>query len=264
MKLYINAFLGFLSILFAVSCSSVKTPDVKKTEPIIEEKLENIPIMTEVHSNIKNMYIEGDIEFDLPQMSNSASFELTIAGEDSLGLLIKGPFGIKAGRLFVTKDIFYFINYISGDFYKGKPSKENFLKAAYIPLSYIELVNILKNKPIYQVNTYKYYKNYNSNIIYLNKLSSETDEVIYNKDNNRFLFTKRYDNINKELYSVSYSNFEALGNQFPKRIDIDLKQLNGKITLEYDEVKANVTIDKPLSFKIPSNANVFNLDETND
>ncbi len=252
-------------VLVIVSCSSTKQSEKPKTETKIEKvkPLESkIPVLKDFNSSIKNLIIEGEIDIDSPQLDNSADFELTICGSDSLSMIISGPLGITVAKLFATKNQFIFINSFSGELYKGKPTKENFEKVANIPLSFNDLINILQSKLLYHVKQYKYIKLYEDNYVFMINNNEIFDEILINQELNKILYLKRF-NSTKELFNCSYGDFININNNnnfIAKTITINAPNSNIKLKIKYDKVQANVTIDKPISFKIPNKIKTFILD----
>lgn len=71
------------------------------------------------------LYGEGTITLRDGNSSQSGKFELrskrTIAGGDSLSMVVSGPFGITAAKFLGSDKEFHFYNIIQNDHYHGKP-----------------------------------------------------------------------------------------------------------------------------------------------
>ena len=255
-------FFVFLVSIILISCSTTKqVEDKPKSDVQIKQEPVITPILKDFNISIKNMIIEGEIDIDSPQLDNSADFEMTICGSDSLSMIISGPLGITVAKLFATKDQFVFINSFSGELYKGKPTKENFEKIAHIPLSFIDLINILQSKLLYNVNQYKYYKLYDNNYIYITNNVNINDEIIINQEFNKILYLKRYDTNKTEYFDCTYGDFIATNNgSIAKKIAINAPSANTKLKITYNKVQTNVTISKAISFKIPDKIKTYILD----
>jgi len=257
-------YIVFISFVF-IACSSTKELEKPKvqtvSQPLKPLEPKNIPALKDFNSSIKNLKIEGEIDIDSPQLDNSADFEMTICGTDSLSMIISGPLGITVAKLFATKSQFVFINSFNGELYKGKPTKENFEKVANIPLSFNDLINLLQSKLLYNVNQYKYMKIYDNNYVFMIDNNKIYDEIITNQELNKMLYLKRYNSSQLEYFNCSYADFININNNFlAKKITINAPNSNIKLKIQFDKVQSNVTIDKPISFKIPEKIKTFILD----
>ncbi|HLF14362.1 MAG TPA: DUF4292 domain-containing protein [Bacteroidota bacterium] len=70
---------------------------------------------------IRTLTGEGVVTIESPEQSGSSSFSLDLKKPDSILVSLSGPFGIRFGTLFFSRDRFIFYNYQDNYAFVGKP-----------------------------------------------------------------------------------------------------------------------------------------------
>ncbi len=258
MNKYISVLMVGIALISA--CSSTKEAVESKPKefiPVIKKET----LTKDFNEGLRTLRTEGEIEFNMPGLNNSADFELKIAGRDSLAMTIYGPMGITVAKLYATATKFQFLNSFSGELYEGTPSEENFSKIANIPLCFEDFISLLSMRLVRNKSEYTLEKSNKDSYQYVYIGKNYRDEVYIAADYSAIFGIWRYGRDNTKLYEAKYeNNFQQSGINISKRIILKFPTINGSINIEYDKVEANVTFDKPFAFKIPKSVERTNLD----
>jgi hypothetical protein len=246
-----------LSLLFVISCSSpketVKAPSVQKVTGT-----KYVPPLRVINS----LYIEGDINVDLNGTTNSAGFKLSIASEDSLMIVITGPFGISVGRAFATPEKFVFSNSLTGDIFTGTPSRENMEQAMDLPLSFNDIVKLIKAETAEKSEEYVHYKVSEENAFERRNSKTNFERIIISPSDSLLLSFTRLDSKHDVALDVEYSNYESFnGILLAKKMVFNFPTKNSMVAFKLDEVEINKAFEKPFSFSVSPKAKVINLDK---
>jgi hypothetical protein len=248
-----NIYFLLVSLIIFAACSTDK--QVIKEKPK-EMKQETVVKKLPAHINayLKNVNAEGEIKFDMPSLDHTVDFELKIAANDSLYMLLSGPLGITVAKLYAEPRKFIFLNSFNGELFEGVPSMENFKTIANIPLEYKDFVAALKSKLPFEPSNYVLDRANDKQAVYYYRAKDFTDEIYTSIDNTKLYYYTRYGLNNSVIYKVIYENIQNIsGANFAKKITIKFPSVNGVITIEYDKVQLNTSFKEPFTFKIPKN-----------
>jgi len=240
----------FFILVFIYSCSMFKT-----------EKVVKIPKIIFSNDRIINLEIKADLNIEMPEMNNSVNSTISLIEKDSLLMNIYGPFGIQIAKLFSSNKEFVFYNMFQNQIISGTPSKENFLKATNLNLSFDELIHLIRNEVPGKNENFQYYKNdENSNEIYKNKLDNNKIFVTYDNKYKKLIKYEQKDNLDNKLLSINYKDYSPYNNfLLPNTIEIIFEKLSGKLTINVEEYKINGEINS-INFDKPTSAKIIKLD----
>ena len=149
----------FLIIISSCATTSNKEKNIKiieNTQKIITVKdstvSDNFTLNNNLTVNIDdtkfsdeaNVRIKASINFKFPELSNSANAVIEMAKRDSILVTITGPFGISVGRLYANPNEFIMNNNLQNITFTGNPTEKNIMQIANIPLSFNDLMSILR------------------------------------------------------------------------------------------------------------------------
>ena len=262
----------FLCIIFAMSlvaCSSSKkaTQDQsKQTEERkpLEQVEKKVCLKSDCNIGLKTFKASGDIDFKMPDLSNSASFNLLVASDDSLQMIIRGPLGITVAKLYATKTKFQFLNSFSGELYQGTPSRKNFEQIANIPVEFRDLLCILTSRLSFSHDKYILNTSNDEKQQYVYSGKGFTDVAYFPADLSYLHYYARYNkekDKSEKSFEIFYSNITNIGKySFAKTIKMNFPALNGNVEIKYDKIQVNTEINEPFSFKLSKKLKVYDLD----
>lgn len=230
-----------------MSCSTV---DSTKTK--VKVKAKPAPVRNE----LKYISLMASIEF--VNSGNVNEFNASInQNNDTLGLRLLGPFNMALAELFSNPEQFMLLDKWHAVLYKGKPTKENFNKALQFPISYQEIIGLIRCNPYGDISRFeKSIKQNDSSEASYYADALAKDSLWFLKKNNTISQYKHISQNVKESYSVNYSYGEFV--EYPDKI-VFLSGKN-KLTLKIDKFSLEKFTVK--SIKIPNNVQTVNLDET--
>lgn len=211
-----------LALLMMFGCSLLTPtfkPDLTKTS--YHKLLENHSAW---QNAIKSLKSSLRITLDSPQYSGNFDASLLVNEPDSMLLEVTGPFGMRLGKVFVSKNRFIFYNQIMNQFYKG--FKEDFMGRNFLqfPVEIGQLKEVITardpfevlEKKILEIRDNQYYleaKNgaYNYNI-WFDPQHFLITRIEYLKDD-QLTFYKEYKNYQKVngIYFPHHVNFVRPG-----------------------------------------------------
>lgn len=251
------------TLLYA--CSSTKEPEKKEPPKKYEKAQEKVVLTKTFNKGLYSIDSDGEIEFAMPALSNSADFKLRIAGRDSLSMTIHGPLGITVAKLFATPTKFQFLNSFNGELFEGTPSEENFRKIANIPLCYTDLICILTSQLANSADKYTLIKTADDMKQYSYGTKEYTDVVYLPADFGHIHYLSRFSKVKtpaEKVYEVYYKDFTKIGSfVFGKKINMKFPTMDGKIDIEFDKIETNVKFEKPFRFKISDGVKRYNMDK---
>lgn len=247
----------FIFFAFLSSCSTVDdAKQSQKNQTVTSSKY--IP----PNRSIKNIYFEGDLNVDLNGEAQSASFKMSIAGEDSLLLTISGPFGISVGKAFSTPQKIVFANALTGDIYTGSPTRENLERAISIALSFKDIVKLFKAQTIENPEEYVHYSVSEANAYEYRGSNTHFERIMTNGSDSLIRSFTRLNKQKQVVLNVDYQNYSKHdGIDFPEKIILNFPTQNSLVVFKFNEIKVNGVFDKPFSFSIGKGTNIINLDE---
>ncbi len=234
------------------SCATTKIADKKsKEKPADVSKIE-IP---QNNLELNNLRLKGRLKANLNGQSNSASFDIKIAGRDSLFMRILGPFSIEVVRFYANKDVFLAYNLIGGTAFTGKPDAESLQEAIGIGVSFQELISLLRSEVPFDFSDYK-------------RVGCDTVSCSYSNDNYSFCQVStsdiilNYERKTSELESIFTANLELYRNiqgfQLANKFNFKFPDI-GNVELVISEFEVNVENLAKMSFSLPSSLKVKNI-----
>lgn len=240
--------------MFTVACSTVPP---KRTAGV---DLHEIP---ENKTALQTLQIKGSISTDFQDQSLSGSFTAKIAGRDSLQLTLYGPFSILIGRLHADKNSFTFYNAYNEIAYKGKPSSESMYTALMIPMSFGDIISILRQE--YPGNREMYRQEQNDKDDNSAVFIGETEKNAETKaifDNSTGTLKKIIRSINTGVvYEVNYNNYSIYsGYYLAEDTKVRFVSAGGEMIIDIDEVKINPEFKGSFRFDIPKKTKTYYFD----
>ena len=240
-----------LLLILLTSCSTTKDTTTKYREATTDVSLNQIS--DKYFAIGDNILLKASLSINFPSQNNSASSTIEIAGTDSILIKISAFLGISVGQLYANKNEFIMNNNFESTTYVGVPTEENIMSIAFIPLSFNDLICILKCIPPQNITAYKYKNDAN--------IFEFTDE---NKIEHIFLDSfsaiskiVRTDIVGNEIFVVEYSDYAIFNEKkIAKKMVIKFPQQVGRIEINYSDVQfkdkptSPMKIFKPKSYKL--------------
>jgi hypothetical protein len=254
-----SAILVFL--LLFVSCATTEKKTTKNEPKIITT---DAPTSLEVSSaDNYNIAMKAKINFKFPSMSNSVNATIEFAGKDSIAIKLTALFGIPVGKLYANAHEFIMLNNLDNVAYTGEPTADNLMRIANLPLSYNDIVTILRTSVPHPSNEY-HYTNTNtatdSSVVYNFTLSTpaetaytENISVTKNYSSNAYsLSSLSRMQDDKNIMNVLYSNYLQIAeHNFAQKIDIRFPTLNGNVSISLSDIRLLDTLTSPMRFTPP-------------
>lgn len=93
-------------------------------------------------AKVRSMDGRGNISFESPEMSGSASFTLQVKKPDSLLVTLEGPFGIDVGMFFLSRDRFVMYNSMQNTVASGSPDSPALRSLIPVNLTYDQIFDV--------------------------------------------------------------------------------------------------------------------------
>ena len=248
----------FLIILSLTLMSACVTTKKQKKDSVHKEQKEIV--ITAIDSTFfavdDNIFLRASISIKFPNQNNSVSANIEIAGMDSILIKITAFLGISVGQLYANKNEFIMNNNLESITYTGIPTEENIMKTVFIPLSFSDLVSILKSIPSQSISKYKYVDNFN---LFEYKDQNKTEQIFTN-DNFSYKLVRK-DRYNNEVFSITYNDFTTINSKkIAKKITINFPQQNGNIEINYSDIQFKDTPTSPMKIVKPKSYKLQNIE----
>ncbi|MEI6091666.1 MAG: hypothetical protein WCR42_14515 [bacterium] len=247
-KYYLVVLVCLISVL--ISCSTVN-----KTKTKIKSK----PAQVEKELKFKELkYISLMTSIEYSNNGNSNEFVASInQNNDTLGLKVLGPFSMVLAELFSNKEQFFLLDKWNAVLYKGKPTKENFKKALQIPISYQDIIGLIRCNPYGDISRFINDIKQNDTLkSYIYADATAKDSLWIAKRSNTISRYVHKSTTAGESYEVDYHYGEST--EYPDKIVF----ISGKNKLIIAIDKFSLEKFTVKSIKIPDKAKVVDLDET--
>ncbi len=239
--------IAFLTALILSSCSTVQQHD----------KYQLLSTHPENKNSIHTLEMKASVVIDMPELNNSANTNVMIAGSDSVSMVLHGPLGIPLGRMFSSEKELIFYNIFENNVYLGSPSEENLRRAVNLPLSFNDLVKILRNETPADPEEYKVsdYKSEKGHVLFENNTGEYVEYSLINPADSTIV---QYQRINKDgetvinVYYSEYSDYDGM--KLPAIIKAEFPEFEGKLTIEIKKYTLNSLDKSGLRFDYPANA----------
>ncbi|HTY01277.1 MAG TPA: DUF4292 domain-containing protein [Bacteroidota bacterium] len=93
-------------------------------------------------AKVRTLDGRGSISFESPEMSGSAAFTITVRKPDSLLVRLEGPFGIRVGLFFLSRDRFVMYNSMQNTVATGSPTSGTLRSVIPVDLTYEQIFDV--------------------------------------------------------------------------------------------------------------------------
>lgn len=194
-----------------------------------------------------DVWMKASMKIAFPDLNRNISATIEIAKMDSVLVSLSAMFGISVGKLFATPSEFIMNNNLENTTYTGQPTRENLMKAAFIDLSYRDLLCALKCAPPQPFDKYR--------------LNLATGTYTYEEDTflesiyfEGELLSKvvRTDKAGNELLVINYSKHNRVGEHWlAGNIWVAFPQANGSINIALTDIQLNHKLTSPMRLVVP-------------
>jgi outer membrane lipoprotein-sorting protein len=196
---------------------------------------------------VRGFSATGAVTIETPELSNSATIELKILKPDSLLFELYGPFGVRVGKAFITRDSITFYNGIDNSVARGKTNAAAFRSLLRLSFDFQSIVSILTGTMDCDVRTAPTSSTFSDNtcrLMYDDGGDVRDYEVDLNYDAVRRFVRRSKDGV--ILEDVNFRDFrKKAGIYLPTVISIERPSANESLTLVYEQYFIN---DLPMDF----------------
>lgn len=257
MKHFIKYILLIFFAAIITSCTTVKENEKKITSGDKQDEQVKTPETQEKNekklelknlSDEANIKMQAKIKIQFPDMNNSATATIEMAKKDSILINLYGPFGISVGKLYANPNEIIMNNSLQSITFTGVPDEKTIMKIVNIPLSFNDLITILRTSTPQEINNYNYSSTTNE---YSFETENYTEKIIID-ENNDILSLKRINDENEEIITAEFSQFGTIGNyRFAKNVTVNFPFNNGKISINFSEIEILNKPTTPMRFEKP-------------
>ena len=212
----------------------------------------------ERNEKIKMLSGEGSITVESSETSNSGSFSVDVKKPDSLRMEFRGPFGIHAATLMLSREKFLFYNWMENTAIVGKPDGKTLNAILRFKMELDQIINTFTGE-IASVGDEDSIMRFSvENNLYVLRYRSADGKKEYWIDGDSFIVTDyRVMNPQGETILITHtSDPEEIENiQTPMFLRVVFPKEHQSITIAYDDIKIN----KPVScyFSAPKQAEII-------
>ncbi len=243
--------LGFIVVALD-SCSSAKTTTQTTNTPAPPtspaKRFATIQEIADVISQrstaLNSLKAEGSMAIKTPALSQRVTFDGGIFKRDSLLLNLYGPLGITVGKLQSTSAFARFYFALDNSLYEGEPSRENFLRRAFLPVSYDEIVTFLRGEVLGGFTGFNIIQNANlapDEVALVRQQDSTVERVLFSTTEQAVLEYQRKSKSGDQLMLVRYSNFITTnGVRVAQDYSVQLPPQQSSFQAQCSSMEANV------------------------
>jgi hypothetical protein len=244
-----KSLLIFIISFGLIACSSAR--QIQKEGPVFKQVM------------LQNIEISGSISTDFPELKQTFDFKIQLSGHDSVAMIIYGPFSMAIGKLYSTNQHFIFYNALTNEVFEGTPSQKNLRLAMNLPLSFTDLISVLRCESAVDAETFIPDESYNKDdrILFKSLQPEFVDFALFDSKNNMITQYQRKLKDGKILMTVANSNFDKYNNiNLPNNVMIKFPIVDGYLTMAYKNISVNPEFEKPFNFNVPGSAKVHIFD----
>jgi hypothetical protein len=244
-------------VLVAVCCASCGprvaevSRDTRLTSP---ETL--LHLVSEQENRLSSFTARGSITFDSPEGSGSAFVQVALRKPDSLLVRFRGPFGIEAGMLFLSRTSFLFYNPFANAVYTGSPDARTIRSVIPFDLTPEEILSAFSGHFQIQSGGRSPRRYEVEDDLFRVGFECGEDSCEYLIDPEVFLVAslERWDRSGALIMSAEASEFaDREGVNVPRRISVTFPAAHRSLAIFYDQMTVNPeTIS--FSYAIPAGA----------
>jgi outer membrane lipoprotein-sorting protein len=212
----------------------------------------------ERNEKIKTLSGEGTITVESSESSTSGSFTVDMKKPDSLRMEFRGPFGIRAATLMLSREKFFFYNWMENTTIVGTPDGKTLNSILRLKMQFDQIINTFTGE-IRSVGDRDSLLQYSvENNYYVMRYQSPEGKKECWIDGDSFIVTD-YRATNDQGETVLIANTsdpEEIGEvQLPTFIRVVFPKESQGVTIAYDEIKIN----EPVScrFVFPKQAEII-------
>jgi len=211
-------------------------------------------------NSIKTLAAGTRITLDTPSYSGNFDAKILVDGQDSLMMIVTGPFGIRLGKVFIARNRFLFYNQLMNQFYTGSRQDfegQNFLQFP-VQIGQIRDVFIAQDrfdvlqKEIFEIREQQYF------------LKARNGSLSYNiwfDPGTHFISRIEYFQDEEFLFFKEYKDFRQINSiHFPHLINFVRPESKEGLSIYFSSLELNSPIDQnAFDVKISDNASQIDL-----
>jgi len=206
-------------------------------------------------SSVKTFNTEGYGNFETPEGSFNATFDLWIQKPFEASIRLYGPFGIKVAQARLTDDTIIVYNSLKNEVYVGRPTPENIRRYLMIASDGSTFSEVLLGfmVPLAHLRGADVASHYDGKAASFTYASEDTVEKFV--VDGHYLRTTEYEQLvdGEEVLSIHYSNFTKIDEvYFPRSIAFEDIHRQISARLFYQDIALNE--NDALEFNVPADA----------
>lgn len=253
MRICVRLFAAFM-IIGIFSCAPTRKITTERSLSLDDVLLR----VKERNERIKMLSGDGSITVESSETSNSGSFSVDVKKPDSLRMEFRGPFGIHAATLMLSRENFLFYNWMENTAIVGKPDGKTLNAILRLRMEFDQIINAFTGEiaPVRDEDSIMQFSVENN--LYVIRHQSVDGKKEYWIDGDSFIVVDyRYVNAQDETILTTHaSDIEEVDSvQIPMFMRVIFPKEHQSITITYDDVKLN----KPVScyFSAPKQAEII-------
>lgn len=210
------------------------------------------------NARVQTLQGDGLLTVESPEGSHNGSFDVRVKKPDSVRIELRGPFGVQAGTLLLSRDTFLYYNRLENVAFTGKPNGRTLRSMFRLTMRFDEVMNALTGEfPVAGdgdsllaagADDRSYHFRY--------RAGGEIRE--YDVDGESFIVTgyRVFDKDGKEVLSAESSRIRMSDSiPLPKLLRVVFPEEKRSVTIAYDDI----TINRPTecAFTLPRQAEVI-------
>ena len=253
MRIYIGMFVFFL-VVNIFSCAPTRKITTERSLSL-DDVLGRIK---ERNEKIKTLKGEGTITVESSESSNSGSFTVDMKMPDSLRMEFRGPFGIRAATLMLSREKFFFYNWMENTAIVGAPDGKTLNSIIRFKMQFDQIINTFTGEirnGSDQDSLLQFSVEHNFYVVRYQSPEGKKECWI---DGDSFIATD-YQVTNEQGETVliaSTSDPEEIGDvQLPTFIRVVFPKERQSVTIAYDDIKINESVS--CRFVFPKHAEII-------
>ncbi len=210
------------------------------------------------NARVQTLQGSGLLTVESPEGSHNGSFDVRVKKPDSVRIELRGPFGVQAGTLLLSRDTFLYYNRLENVAFTGKPNGRTLRSMFRLTMRFDEVLNALTGEfPIAgeadsliaaAADDRGYHLRYHA--------GGETRE--YDIDGESFVVTgyRVFDRDGREVLTAESSRIRMSDSiPLPKLLRVVFPEEKRSVTIAYDDI----TVNRPTecAFTLPQQTEVI-------
>lgn len=257
---YVKGGCSFLIVLVSVITSGC----FHSPKPVFNSEMTPAEISLSLEhtvSSIKTFSASGVISVESPSLSQNVGFTLTSRGQDSVRIILEGPFGIRAGAGLFSRNSFKVYSALNNTLYQGSSQKQlaGFPIINNVPIGV--LISALNGIQFFSSSAEPDSFLFNNGLYRFVYLQNTGVKDIYEFDgfSQRILRYDRFDANGKAVWNLRYQYTKNdTTQQIPKITAIRIPSKDISITIEFGEAQYNAAVPA-YSIETPDDAETVTI-----